>query len=160
MDPTEVAAVGLRRAANVPERIDMAEPQTANATILGLISAIEERKMLESMFDGSKWRLRFVRTIEEVRIALDREPISVIISDTCLSDGHGWKDVLNEICDALDAPPLIVADRLADEALWGEVLNLGGFDLLMKPLVTKEVLHVVSAACRFRQTQKRTTAAA
>ena len=44
--------------------------------------------------------------------------------------------------------PLIVGDRLADERLWAKVLNLGGYDLLAKPFNAKEVLHVVSTACR------------
>jgi Protein of unknown function (DUF2934) len=45
-------------------------------------------------------------------------------------------------------PPLIVADCLADERLWAEVLNLGGYDLLAKPFDANGVLQVVSAACR------------
>jgi hypothetical protein len=40
-----------------------------------------------------------------------------------------------------------VADRFADERLWGEVLNLGGYDLLTKPFVREEVLHVLELAC-------------
>ena len=43
-------------------------------------------------------------------------------------------------------PPLIVADHLGDERLWAEVLNLGCYDLLLKPFEAKEVLRVVSAA--------------
>jgi DNA-binding response OmpR family regulator len=45
-------------------------------------------------------------------------------------------------------PPLIVSDRLADERLWAEVLNLGAYDLLAMPFDAKEVLHAVSAARR------------
>lgn len=44
-------------------------------------------------------------------------------------------------------PKLIVASRLADERLWAEVLNLGGYDLLVKPFVADEVQRVVSLAC-------------
>ena len=41
---------------------------------------------------------------------------------------------------------LIVTDRLADERLWAEVLNLGGYDLLLKPFDPEEVLRVVNSA--------------
>ena len=45
------------------------------------------------------------------------------------------------------APPnLIVFSRLADERLWAEVLNLGGFDVLMTPFEPEEVLRVDFAA--------------
>ena len=48
-------------------------------------------------------------------------------------------------------PQLIVADRLADDALWAEVLNLGGYDLLMTPFEPEEVWRVVSMAWDFRE---------
>jgi DNA-binding response OmpR family regulator len=52
----------------------------------------------------------------------------------------------------MDFPPaLIVADHLADERLWVEVLNLGAHDLLAKPFDVKEVLYAVSTA--FQRTE-------
>ena len=43
---------------------------------------------------------------------------------------------------------MIVADRLADERLWAEVLSLGAYDLVPKPFETKEILRVLSTAWR------------
>ena len=49
----------------------------------------------------------------------------------------------------LENPPkLIVTSRLADAKLWGEVLNLGGFDVLEKPFIPAEVYRVVAEAWR------------
>ncbi len=39
-----------------------------------------------------------------------------------------------------------MTDRLADERLWSEVLNLGGYDVLLKPFEPGEVLRVVNSA--------------
>lgn len=48
---------------------------------------------------------------------------------------------------SLSAPPnLIVSSRLADARLWVEVLNLGGFNVLVTPFETEEVLRVTFAA--------------
>jgi hypothetical protein len=44
----------------------------------------------------------------------------------------------------VNPPPLIVVDRLADERLRAEVLNQGGFDLLMEPFDKPEGLGVLS----------------
>jgi len=44
-----------------------------------------------------------------------------------------------------------VADRLADDRLWAEVLNLGAYDLLIKPFDTQEVLRTVGLACKTGQ---------
>jgi hypothetical protein len=42
----------------------------------------------------------------------------------------------------------VVASRHADENLWGEVLNLGGYDVLIKPFDCSEVTRVVGMAWR------------
>ena len=42
--------------------------------------------------------------------------------------------------------PLIVPDRLADEALWAEVLNLGAYDLVSEPFDHTEVTRVIELA--------------
>jgi FixJ family two-component response regulator len=47
------------------------------------------------------------------------------------------------------APPLIVMSRLADEALWADVLRQGGFDVVSKPLEKIEVRRVFSGATRW-----------
>jgi len=44
---------------------------------------------------------------------------------------------------------VIVADRLADEALWTEALNLGCYDVLMTPFDAQKVLRVVAMAWDF-----------
>jgi len=81
-----------------------------------------------------------------------------VMSEGCLPGGLGWKDLLREIQDVADSLPLIVVDRLADEWLWAEVLNLGGYDVLMKPFDAREVLHVVIMACDFCENERRMNA--
>lgn len=54
-----------------------------------------------------------------------------------------WIECLDYI-QSLPTPPfLIVTSRLADERLWAEVLNLGGWDVLAKPFDDREVLRTV-----------------
>ena len=47
-----------------------------------------------------------------------------------------------------EPPQLIVTSRTADDHLWAEVLNIGGFDVLAQPLERDEVERVVSSARR------------
>jgi DNA-binding response OmpR family regulator len=125
----------------------MAEKPIANQTVLAVFPLGEDRALLTRIFAGSNWRVRFTRALWETQTALSASP-GVVISESCLSDGHCWKDLLLELQKMEDPPPLIVAGRLADERLWVEVLNLGAYDLLATPFDTKEVLHAVSTACR------------
>jgi FixJ family two-component response regulator len=125
----------------------MAEKPIANRTIVAVFPAGEDRTSLINIFGRSKWKLQFTCTLPETQTALSPAP-GVVISGVRLSDGHSWIDLLDEMQKMECPPPLIVGDRLADEGLWAKVLNLGGYDLLAKPFIAKEVLHVVSTACR------------
>ena len=82
-----------------------------------------------------------------MRAALHAHSFNAVITEGSLANGRSWKDVLNEIHRMAAPPPLIVTDRLADERLWAEVLNLGAYDLISKPFVPREVLHVVHVVC-------------
>ena len=47
-----------------------------------------------------------------------------------------------------DRSPLIVTSRLAEDCLWVEVLNLGGYDVLSKLLDHKAVVRAIDSAGR------------
>ncbi len=108
----------------------------------------EDRASLASILRHSNWELCCAPTCEEARGILRENRIGVVISECSLPDGRCWKDLLNDLAMVADPPPLIVTSRLADDGLWAEVLNLGGYDLLLKPFDAAEVFHVVSLAWR------------
>jgi hypothetical protein len=62
-----------------------------------------------------------------------------VICERSLPDGE-WKDLLGK------TPRLIVTSYAADESLWAEVLNLGGYDVLAQPFDEQEVRRVVALA--------------
>ncbi len=74
-----------------------------------------------------------------------RHPFSLVLSERDLPDGS-WKDLWEQIGSADRRPPLIVTSAQADSSLWAEVLNLGGYDVLAKPLDEREILHVLVRA--------------
>src|SRR5690348_9402646 len=133
---------------------NVAEKPIANPTIVAIFSDCEDRTLLVSIFAHSEWKLKFTRVLPETQNTLRRSTAGVVISDSHLSDGCCWKDLLTGMKDLRDPPPLIVADRLADERLWAEVLNLGAYDLLAKPFDAKEVLHAVASACRHSENER------
>jgi len=72
---------------------------------------------------------------------------NVVMCEQFLGDGT-WRDLLDDIQAGPHSPMLIVCSLLADDRLWAEVLNIGGFDVLMKPFHAKEVNRVVHMAAR------------
>jgi DNA-binding NtrC family response regulator len=90
------------------------------------------------------------RKLDDLFRFLDRERVDVVIVDSTPPDDHRWKSVLNAIDCGGSGQPLIVASHFADEFLWAEVLNLGGFDVLSEPFDEEEVVRVFDGALRER----------
>ena len=118
-------------------------PQFGNEGKLLSISPNEEdHKALRGMVDSLHWQVWSVPKCWDALGRLSSERIAVVFCDAILEDGT-WKDILNQVGTGSGAPPLIVTSRLADASLWSEVLNLGGYDVLIKPFNAREVGHVL-----------------
>ncbi len=124
----------------------MAVGPLTGVTVLAVLPDAGDQGLLRGICDRSQWKLLFARTLEEAQTALQNLGIGVVVCESCLTDGRCWKDLLSHTVAMQDPPPVIVTDRLADDSLWAEVLNLGGYDLLMKPLDEEEVRRVVGLA--------------
>jgi DNA-binding response OmpR family regulator len=94
------------------------------------------------VFLREKWRLSAVCNLNSAAVLLRDQLFPVMITDRDLPAGD-WRDVLTAVQGLENAPLLIVTARLADDYLWSEVLNLGGQDVLAKPLDTTEVRRVL-----------------
>ncbi len=117
-----------------------------------LISSLpDDHVLLRHIFDHSNWVLHTAPTCREALAYACAHDIPVVICERDLPDGD-WKLVLSEIESLPLRPNLIVTSRLADEGLWAEVLNLGGYDVLAQPFDSEEVYRVVFLAW---QEQKR-----
>jgi DNA-binding NtrC family response regulator len=90
-------------------------------------------------------QLESVSDRHEAELALQRDVFGVIIAERDLHDGN-WRDVLSCLERYSYNPLLVVVSRLADERLWAEVLNLGGFDVLAKPFAHEEANRVIDYA--------------
>ena len=93
------------------------------------------------------WAVDTARTCAEAMRSLAIEAAPVVIVERQLPDGN-WKTLLNQLMRMEFPPKLIVTSRLADERLWAEVLNLGGFDVLAQPFCGTETLRCISSAWR------------
>ncbi len=124
----------------------MKEHSGAGTTVLAVLSGAGDQALLRSILDRSPWDLHFARTFREAQAALHEAQTGIVISDCCLSEGRSWRDLLDEMRTLPQPPPLLVASRLAENRLWAEVLNVGGYDLLVLPFEASEVLHAVRSA--------------
>ena len=114
-------------------------------TVLAVSPFDEDHVFLSHLFSHSNWRIHQARCCGEALAVLRHHAIPVVLWESDMPD-WSWRDALAELAGLPDAPLLIVTSRLADDNLWAEVLNLGGYDVLMKPFDRLEVLRVISLA--------------
>jgi DNA-binding response OmpR family regulator len=100
---------------------------------------------LRSILRHPNWQLHRIRCCRDARALIHSRLIAIVLCEAILPDGD-WKHMLEETRSAPGAPRLIVSSRLADERLWAEVLNLGGWDVLATPFETGEVVRVLFSA--------------
>jgi DNA-binding response OmpR family regulator len=106
-------------------------------------------RALFTILEGASWPVTVLHSsdCEQALAQLADSRISVVICETPLPDGS-WKDLLACMARAKASSVLVVTSKLADESLWAEVLNWGGYDVLAQPFDREEVTRVVRSAVR------------
>lgn len=120
-------------------------PSSANPRFILASAASTE---WDQVRDFSARQNRLVARASSVRAVLrllKRSQCAVILTETALEDGT-WRDLLGALSPRPDAPEIVVIDRNADDALWLDVLDAGGFDLLRTPLEERDLAHAFSLA--------------
>jgi DNA-binding response OmpR family regulator len=125
---------------------DVDDLQPDKVVIVLCISAHDsDHHSLGHLFSRTKWTLLEARTRDQAFRLLHAATVPVVVCDCTLPDGT-WKDVVEEAATLPHPPVVIVTSRLADDRLWSEVMNLGGYDVLEKPFNQSELVRVVSLA--------------
>ena len=67
--------------------------------------------------------------------------VQAVVTDTALPDGD-WRRVVRE-CPNIE---VVVCSRLGDPKLWLDVLEQGGYDVLVQPYQREEIKRIVEGA--------------
>lgn len=124
----------------------MQQPHAATGVAaLVVASPGHDFAFLKALFTGCGWYMDAVSSVKEGIRRIQNDSPRLMICDDRLEDGD-WRVILDATMKRGYPPHLIVTSRLADERLWAEALNLGCYDVLVKPYDTSEVIRVVSTA--------------
>jgi DNA-binding NtrC family response regulator len=127
------------------EKLTCIPPTDPNVGILSVSAADEDHTIVQQSVSGISCSLHTAKNRRSALEHLGRGRISVVVCERDLPDGT-WRDILEQLGSAPGRPLLIVISKMADERLWAEVLNLGGYDVLAKPLNAEEARHVLLTA--------------
>ncbi len=122
-----------------------------NVTAL-IVMPQERRSRLLDHLTGMPGNILTASSCGEAVEVLRYDPeVRVVLTDLTLPDGS-WFDVLNRVSDLNACVEVVVCARVADERLWTQVLEAGGFDVLVEPYQEGEVQRILGAAAMGRAT--------
>jgi len=111
-----------------------------------LVMAPERRLPLLDALESCDIEVLLVGSCREARRMLETQPpVHVVVTDTALPDGD-WRRVLEIVTQGSPNVELIVRSRVGDPALWLDVLEQGGYDVLVEPYQRVELRRIVEAA--------------
>src|SRR5579859_2664598 len=119
-------------------------PDAVNALFIGDSGA--DYLHLCSIFKMMDWQLTRVPSLRIAFRHVPFTPITHVLFEHRSVDASGWIEALGVIHALPHSPQFILTSRLGDERLWAEVLNRGGYDMLIQPYESLEVTRVVMAA--------------
>jgi DNA-binding NtrC family response regulator len=125
---------------------------TGKLSLLSVTPFDEDHRRLENIVGHSTWSLFKARDIGSTLELLKQHEIAVVLCERDLLPGT-WIDLLEHIKPLPKAPTLVVTSRHADDRLWVEVLNLGAWDVLVKPFNHTEVIRSVISGWQHRHNQ-------
>ena len=107
----------------------------------------QSRLVILEIFREAGWRLHEARDRKGALDCLERQPVQVVVTNAHLPKWP-WKKALLDLRRMPHPPQLVVTSRLADDSMWAEVLNWGGYDVLVEPFDRNEVARVIASARR------------
>lgn len=125
-------------------------------TVLAISSDAGDHSSVAQLCSHSGWRFLSAQSGRQALNTIRANRVAVAICERDLPDGN-WRAVFDELERFPAAPLVIVVSRLADDALWAEVLNVGGYDVLLKPFEPKELIWSVTSAYRHWDSNPRET---
>ena len=111
-----------------------------------LVMAPERSLPLLDVLESCGIEVLAVCDCNEARRVLETQPsVQVVLTDTALPDGD-WRRVLAVVAHGSPNIEVVVCSRLGDYNLWLDVLEQGGYDVLVEPYQHEEVKRIVETA--------------
>jgi len=115
-------------------------------SVLTVLCNRREQSELVRLLSHSNWDIHCAQSLVQAAAFLRTVTVGVVVAQYQPCGEYAWRKLLEETWRVTPAPRLIVTDRLADESMWAEVLNLGAHDLIVQPFVPRDVFHVITCA--------------
>lgn len=121
---------------------------TGRLRILVLSTSIGERLTLEQIGKQHRWELCFIQSPREGINLASKGQFELILCDRD-QPGYPWREVMERLAANSPRSSILLLSPVKDDYLWQEVVQRGGYGVLLRPLHEKAVLRSIDAAVHF-----------
>lgn len=129
----------------------VAAPQPPVPRVLALTVAAEDHDFYRALRDRREWDIVLVQTLAEALSLLASRDFPVVLCDRDLP-GRDWRDALTRMVACSPDSCFLLTSRVSDEFLWREVVTLGGYDVVTRPLAEPALSRTLQRALYYRKT--------
>src|SRR5689334_22931393 len=104
-------------------------PTPESISVLVVSANREDHAAVCRILRNGQWQITRACSCEEAKAFLREKPFAVVLCEKELPDGT-WQELVEQARKAENPAAVLVISRFADEALWSDVLNTGGYDVL------------------------------
>ncbi len=105
----------------------------------------EDYQVASAYLDAAHVRLRRADYLEDADLLLADGESTVLLTEAAFPGGT-WQDALALKMRRHPQATLVVTAAHADERLWLDVLDQGGYDLVLKPFIADELVRILANA--------------
>jgi DNA-binding response OmpR family regulator len=129
------------------QKLHTSIPTPESIPVLVVSPLKEDHLCFSRILKHGNWKIVAARTCREADELLHKHHFAVVVAEEELPDGN-WHDVVRRTSGISNAPAVLVISSKGEYELWADVLENGGYDVLPKPLDSREVMRVIGMAWR------------
>jgi DNA-binding NtrC family response regulator len=116
--------------------------RSVEMTVLTVFESPASHNLLEFAVRRAGWSMIRAHSYETAHAILSVDAPRMVICEQTMGDRR-WQDLLEVESVRTGSTLVIVTSGDTDAALWAEVLNLGGYDVLPQPFDELEVVRLL-----------------
>jgi len=118
------------------------------ARILAVSMFLDDRFLLERLGKRHNWELWFTSSPRDGFNLASQSHFDLILCDRN-QPGYPWREVMDHLAASSPRSCILLVSPVNDDYLWRDVLQQGGYDVLIRPLREARALHALQSALRF-----------
>jgi len=120
--------------------------------VLALLRSPRDREAVSDCAQAIGWKLKLLETVDQALSVAASEAVALIIVDRDLSE-HDWRTSVQSLANTVSTPCVLLASSVVDPYLFQELVKNGGFDVIPKPIESKELARLGRLAFTYWRNQ-------